>query len=547
MDKSRMHSTFTEYGASEQVELTQLYTQHLNPITPQQLCQGHILQIDDHDIIVSIGAKADAIMPRAEFRDLPDIQIGDQVDLFVEQLETPKGDLLLSYKKANLIKAWQNIQTAHKTHQPISATVKRKTRGGLILDLMGIEAFMPGSQIELHHHHDWETFLGKQMDVAVLKFNEKTGNVVVSHKAILSKILARQQHEVSGSLEPGQILEGRVKNLTHFGAFIDLGGLDGLLHITDMSWQRIEHPSVMLSLGQQVRVVVTDYDSTKKRISLGLKQLTPHPWEDLPTTYQVGQQVSGKIVKVMDYGLFIEITPGIEGLMHVSEMSWSQHTLSVKKEYKVGDKLTAAIVSLDKTNKRMSLGLKQLRPDPWTTETILNKYSVGSRHHGTVKQIMHYGGWLSLSDDLEGLLHISEMSWTRKLSSPHDILKPGLSLEVQIIGVDRANRRLSLGIKQLLPNPWQAHSDALSPGSIHEGVLIKKTHHGALVCVLDALSVFVPRSHLRRRDGSDSVVLGLRLPFKVLEFSSTEEHLSLSHTATFDGDKQKIQDNSSAA
>ena len=538
MHKSRMHTTFSEYASAEQAELSAMYEQHLKHITPQQLCQGHIIHIDEHDIIVSVGAKADAIMPKAEFRDLADMQVGDSVDLFVEQLETPKGDLLLSYKKANLIKAWQRVQTAHKTHQPIAGTVTRKTRGGLILDLMGIEAFMPGSQIELHNHHDWETFLGKQMDVAVLKFNEKTGNVVVSHKAVLSKILARQQHEVSGSLEPGQVLEGRVKNLTHFGAFIDLGGVDGLLHITDMAWQRIEHPSTILSLGEQVRVVVTDYDNVKKRVSLGLKQLTPHPWESLPPSYQVGHPVSGKIVKVMDYGLFIEVAPGIEGLMHVSEMSWSQHTLSVKKEFKVGDPIEAVIVTLDKANKKMSLGLKQLRPDPWTTESILSKYAVGSRHQGTVKHIMHYGGWLSLGDDLEGLLHISEMSWTRKLSSPHDILKLGLSIEVQVLGVDRANRRLSLGIKQLSANPWQVYASDLVPGSLHEGVLVKKTLHGGLVCVLDALSVFVSRSHLRRQDGSDSVVVGLRLPFKVLEFSREEEQLVLSHTATWEEDKQ---------
>jgi small subunit ribosomal protein S1 len=524
------------YSEEERKELANIYEQNLKPVSQSEIIKGTVISVNDREVIINIGVKSDGLIPISEFRDMPDLKPGDEVEVYVEEQENSKGQLSLSRKKAKLMKAWQIIQDAADTQKEIEAFVKRRTKGGLIVDVEGIEAFLPGSQIDIKPVRDFDVFVGKTLHVAVIKINHATDNVVVSHKAIIEKSLENQKSLILSNLEKGQILEGIVKNITTFGAFVGLGGIDGLLHITDIAWRRISHPEEVLELGQKVKVVVTDFGEEKKRISLGMKQLTPHPWEELSDTLQVGTKVKGKIVNIADYGAFLEIMPGIEGLIHISEMSWSRHLKKVQDLLKVGDEVEAVVLSLDRDEKKMSLGIKQLTEDPWTKPDLQQKYVVGTKHTGVIRNIAHFGALIELEEGIDGLLHVSDLSWTRKINHPADVLKLGEQLEVVILETDQENRSLSLGLKQLEENPWDSYEETFQLESIHPGVVVKKTDKGAFVELPYGLEGFVAKRHLVKEDGQEAE-LNEQLDFQVIEFSKANKRIMLALPSTVKKEK----------
>lgn len=522
----------THYTEQERAELIQSYEATLAPVNEYEVVQGTIVSIGDRDAILNIGFKADGIVSLNEFRDLPDLQLGDEVEVYIERQEDAKGQIVLSRKKAKLVRGWEKIQSAANNGDVIEGLVKRRTKGGLIVDIYGIEAFLPGSQIDIKPVRDFDIYVGKTIDVAVVKINYANDNVVVSHKALIEKSLESQKIEIIGNLEKGQVLEGIIKNMTSFGVFIDLGGVDGLLHITDIAWGRISHPEEVLELGQKVKVVVTDFNEAKKRISLGMKQLTPHPWEALSADIEVGSKIKGKVVNLADYGAFLEIMPGVEGLLHISEMSWSQYPKGIKEFVKIGDEVEAVILTLNREEKKMSLGIKQLTGNPWEQADLLAKYAVDTKHQGIVRNMTHFGAFIELEEGVDGLLHVSDLSWTQKVNHPSEVLKAGDTIEIVVLELDRENKKIALGHKQLEENPWNTYEAIFQLDTIHQGKVIKKVEKGILVALPNEVEGFVPKRHLVKEDGQE-IAIGETLDFKVIEFSKESKKVIVSHTATF--------------
>lgn len=526
------------YTAEQRAELEKLYTGTIADIKSGEVVTGTIVGINDRDVILNIGFKSDGLVPLAEFKDQPEIKIGDQVEVFVEEREDKIGQLILSRRKARLFKGWQKIQHALDEDAVIEGFVKRRTKGGLIVDVFGIEAFLPGSQIDVKPIRDFDIYVGKAMEVKVVKINYANNNVVVSHKVLIEKDIEEQKAAILRNLEKGQVLEGTIKNMTNFGVFIDLGGVDGLLHITDISWGRINHPEEVLKLDQVVKVVVLDFDEEKKRISLGMKQLTPHPWDSLSPDIQVGSRVKGKVVNVADYGAFVELQPGVEGLIHVSEMSWSQHLRNPQDFLKVGDEVEAVVLTIDREERKMSLGLKQLTEDPWTRQDVLSRYAVGTRHTGIVRNLTNFGLFLELEEGIDGLVHVSDLSWTRKIKHPSEFTKVGEKLDVVVLELDVANRRLALSHKHLEENPWDTFETIFTPGSVHKGTIVNKTDKGLVIELPYGIEGFCSGKNAVKADGSKPE-MGDSLDFKVLEFSKDERKIVLSHKATYSAPEEE--------
>ena len=523
-----------EHGTTVKIskeELDKAYNETLNKVTEHQVVEGTVISADKKEVVVNIGYKSDGIIPASEFRYNPDLKVGDTVEVYVENAEDKKGQLVLSHKKARLAKSWDRVNEALDNEEIIQGYIKCRTKGGMIVDIFGLEAFLPGSQIDVHPIRDYDQFVGKTMEFKVVKINQEFRNVVVSHKALIEAELEAQKKEIISKLEKGQILEGTVKNITSYGVFVDLGGVDGLIHITDLSWGRVDDPHKVVELDQKINVVILDFDDEKKRIALGLKQLTPHPWDALDTNLKVGDHVKGKVVVIADYGAFVEIQPGVEGLIHVSEMSWSQHLRSAQEFLKVGDEVEAVILTLDRDERKMSLGIKQLREDPW--ETIEVKYPVGSKHTAKVRNFTNFGIFVELEEGVDGLIHISDLSWTKKVKHPAEFTQVGAPIDVIVLDIDKENRRLSLGHKQLEDNPWDAFEEKYPVGSIHEGKIIELLERGAVVKIDEDIEGFATPKHLVKEDGSQAV-LGETLPFKVIEFNKDSKRIILSHSRTFE-------------
>jgi small subunit ribosomal protein S1 len=518
------------YSQKEREQLEKLYENTLTQVEEKKVVKGVVVGITDRDVIVNIGFKSDGLIPLSEFRDQEvQLAVGDEVEVFVEDQEDKNGQLILSRKKAKIVKAWDMIQEALDKDLVIDGFVKRRTKGGLIVDIYSIEAFLPGSQIDVKPIRDFDIFVGKKMEVKVVKINNANDNVVVSHKVLIEKDIEKQKAEILNNLEKGQVLEGVIKNMTNFGVFIDLGGVDGLLHITDISWGRINHPEEVLKLDQKVNIVVLDFDEEKKRISLGMKQLTAHPWDSLPADLAIGSKVKGKIVNVADYGAFLEILPGIEGLIHVSEMSWSQHLRNPQDFLKVGDELEAVTLTLDRDDRKMSLGIKQLTEDPWTKADVLTKYAVGTRHTGVVRNLTNFGLFLELEEGIDGLVHVSDLSWTKKIKHPSEFVKVSEKLDVVVLELDAENRKLALGHKQLEENPWNTFEDIFTIGSIHKGTILNKNDKGGIVELQYGIEGFCATKNLVKADGKLGEV-GENLEFRVTEFSKEDRKISLTHS-----------------
>ncbi|GAA6528605.1 MAG: 30S ribosomal protein S1 [Prevotella sp.] len=512
-------------------DLEKAYNDTLNKIQEHQVVEGTVIAMDKKEVVVNIGYKSDGIIPASEFRYNPDLKVGDKVEVYVENQEDKKGQLVLSHKKARLAKSWEKINEAYEKEEVIQGYIESRTKGGMIVDIYGIEAFLPGSQIDVHPIRDYDVFVGKTMEFKVLKINQEYRNVVVSHKALIEAELEAQRKEIISHLEKGQILEGTVKNITSYGAFVDLGGVDGLIHITDLSWGRVSDPHEIVSLDQKIKVVILDFDEEKKRIALGLKQLTPHPWDALDPNLKVGDHVHGKVVVMADYGAFVEIAPGVEGLIHVSEMSWSQHLRSAQEFLKVGDEVEAVILTLDRQERKMSLGIKQLTEDPW--ETIEVKYPVGSKHTAKVRNFTNFGIFVELEEGVDGLIHISDLSWTKKIKHPSEFTTVGADIDVVVLDIDKENRRLSLGHKQLEPNPWDTYETIYTPGSIHKGKITQLMDKGAVITLNEGGEGFATPKHLVKQDGSKAKV-GDELDFMVLDFVKETKRIILSHSRTFE-------------
>ena len=512
-------------------ELDKAYDETLNKVADHQVVDGKVISVDKKEVVVNIGYKSDGIIPAAEFRYNPDLKEGDVVEVYVESAEDRKGQLLLSHKKARLSKAWDRVNEALDEQQVIQGFIKCRTKGGMIVDVFGIEAFLPGSQIDVHPIRDYDQFVGKTMEFKVVKINQEFRNVVVSHKALIEQELEAQKQEIISKLEKGQILEGTVKNITSYGVFVDLGGVDGLIHITDLSWGRVDDPKKVVELDQKINVVILDFDEEKKRIALGLKQLTPHPWDALDQNLKVGDKITGKVVVIADYGAFVEVQPGVEGLIHVSEMSWSQHLRSAQEVLKVGDEVEAVILTLDRDERKMSLGIKQLKEDPW--EAIDVKYPVGSKHTAKVRNFTNFGVFVELEEGVDGLIHISDLSWTKKVKHPSEFTKVGEAIDVVVLDIDKENRRLSLGHKQLEDNPWDAFEDKYAVGSVHEGKIIEVLEKGAVVQLEENVEGFATPKHLVKEDNTQAQ-LNEVLPFKVIEFNKESKRIILSHSRTFE-------------
>jgi small subunit ribosomal protein S1 len=525
------------YSPSDRAEMERMYEDTLTTVQEEEVIKGTVVGITDRDVILNIGFKSDGLVPISEFRDLPDLKIGDEVEVFIEDQEDPNGQLILSRKKAKIVKAWESIYSALENDLILEGVVKRRTKGGLICDISGVEAFLPGSQIDVKPIRDFDVFVGKKMEVKVVKINSAFDNVVVSHKVLIEKDLEQQRHAILNNLEKGQVLEGVIKNMTNFGVFIDLGGVDGLLHITDISWGRISHPQEVLALDQKVNVVVLDFDEEKKRISLGMKQLTPHPWDSLSPEITVGSKVRGRIVNVADYGAFLEILPGVEGLIHVSEMSWSQHLRNPQDFIKQGDEVEAVVLTLDRDERKMSLGIKQLSEDPWTKENVLTKYGIGTRHTGVVRNLTNFGLFIELEEGVDGLVHVSDLSWTKKIKHPSEFTKVGESLDVVVLELDVNSRRLALGHKQLEENPWDTFQSVFTVGSTHKATVLEKTDRGAVLELPYGIEGFAFPKNLVKEDGS-TVEAGEQLDFKVMEFSKDDRKIILSHTNTYTDPKE---------
>ena len=525
----------TNAGVSKE-DLEKAYDETLNKVTEHQVVEGTVISVDKKEVIVNIGYKSDGIIPASEFRYNPDLKVGDKVEVYVENQEDVKGQLVLSHKKARLSKSWERVNAALENEEIIQGYIKCRTKGGMIVDVFGIEAFLPGSQIDVHPIRDYDVFVGKTMEFKVVKINQEFRNVVVSHKALIEQELEQQRKEIIGKLEKGQILEGTVKNITTYGVFVDLGGVDGLIHITDLSWGRVSDPHEVVSLDQKINVVILDFDEEKKRIALGLKQLTPHPWDALDANLKVGDHVKGKVVVMADYGAFVEIAPGVEGLIHVSEMSWSQHLRSANDFMKVGDDVEAVILTLDRAERKMSLGIKQLKEDPW--ETIDTKFPVGSKHVAKVRNFTNFGIFVELEEGVDGLIHISDLSWTKKIKHPSEFTAVGATLDVVVLEIDKENRRLSLGHKQLEKNPWDEYETIYTPGSVHTGKIIDMMDKGAVVALNEGGEGFATPKHLTKADGS-MAKKGEELDFKVIEFVKETKRIILSHSRTFEEGKDE--------
>lgn len=517
-------------------ELTKAYDETLNKNQEHQVVEGTVISIDKKEVVVNIGYKSDGIIPASEFRYNPDLKVGDKVEVYVESQEDKNGQLELSHKKARLQKSWDNINKAMEGDEIIQGYIKSRTKGGMIVDVFGIEAFLPGSQIDVHPIRDYDIFVGKTMEFKVVKINQEFRNVVVSHKALIEAELEAQRKEIISHLEKGQILEGTVKNITTYGVFVDLGGVDGLIHITDLSWGRVSDPHEVVELDQKINVVILDFDQEKKRIALGLKQLTPHPWDSLDQNLKVGDHVKGKVVVMADYGAFVEIQPGVEGLIHVSEMSWSQHLRSAQDFLKVGDEVEAVILTLDRDERKMSLGLKQLKEDPW--ENIEVKYPVGSKHTAKVRNFTNFGIFVELEEGVDGLIHISDLSWTKKIKHPSEFTKVGETIDVVVLEIDKENRRLSLGHKQLEQNPWDTYETIYKPGTVHIGKITESMDKGAVITLNEGGEGFATPKHLVKEDGTQAQ-LGEELPFMVIEFVKDSKRIILSHSRTFEDVKDE--------
>jgi small subunit ribosomal protein S1 len=532
--KGKIEQTYT---GEERQKLEELYSKTFSTIAEHEVVEGTISGITDREIVVNIGFKSDGVIPKGELRYNPNIRVGDPIEVYVESQEDQTGQLLLSHKKARLLKSWERVNQAFEAEEIINGYVKSRTKGGLIVDIFGIEAFLPGSQIDVKPIRDYNIYVDKMMEFKIVKINHEFKNVVVSHKALIERELEQQKAEIISKLEKGQVLEGTVKNITTYGVFIDLGGVDGLIHITDLSWGRINHPEEIVQLDEKIKVVILDFDDSKKRIALGLKQLTPHPWDALEEGIKVGDKVSGKVVVIADYGAFVEINPGVEGLLHVSEMSWSQHLRTAQDFLKVGDSVEAVILTLDREERKMSLGMKQLIPDPW--ENIKSRYQVGSKHTATVRNFTTFGIFVELEEGVDGLIHISDLSWSKKIKHPAEFTKVGEEIEVVVLDVDEENRRLSLGHKQLEENPWDVFETVFTVGSIHKGTIGQPTDKGMLVILPYGVEGFAPTRHLQKENGNIATT-DESLDFKVIEFSKENKKIILSHSRVYQ-DLQQVE------
>ncbi len=531
-DWDNVGKTADIYKAEERERMEAMYDQTLNTLTEHEVKMGHVIAMSDKEVVINIGFKSDGMVPLSEFRHMPDLKIGDEVEVYVETREDKNGQLILSHKKARALKSWERVNSALENDEIIQGYIKCRTKGGLIVDVFGIEAFLPGSQIDVKPIRDYDVFVGKTMEFKVVKINAEFKNVVVSHKVLIEEELETQKVEIMSKLEKGQVLEGTVKNITSYGVFMDLGGVDGLLHITDISWGRINHPEEVLKLDDKINVVILDFDGDKKRIALGLKQLSAQPWEALDENIKVGDKIKGKVVVLTDYGAFIEVIPGVEGLIHVSEMSWSQHLRSPQDFLKVGDEIETIILTLDREERKMSLGLKQLMPDPWGQ--INEKYPVGSKHTAKVRSLTNFGVFVELEEGIDGLIHISDLSWSKKIKHPAEFTKVGDNIEVIVLEVDSEHRRLSLGHKQLEDNPWDTYETIFKTDSVHEGVLGKVTDKGATVNFPTyGVEGFAHYRHLMKENGSPAKE-GETLDFKVLEFSKENKKILVSHSRLFE-------------
>ena len=512
-------------------ELTKTYDESLNTVKDKEVIEGTIIALNKREAVVNIGYKSDGIIPMNEFRYNPDIKVGDVVEVFIENQEDKKGQLILSHRKARAARSWDRVNAALENDEIIKGFIKCRTKGGMIVDVFGIEAFLPGSQIDVKPIRDYDIFVGKTMEFKVVKINPEFRNVVVSHKALIEAELEQQKREIIAKLEKGQVLEGTVKNITSYGVFIDLGGVDGLIHITDLSWGRVSHPEEVVQLDQKLNVVILDFDDEKKRIALGLKQLQPHPWDALASEIKVGDKVKGKVVVLADYGAFVEVAPGVEGLIHVSEMSWSQHLRSAQDFMKVGDEVEAVVLTLDREERKMSLGIKQLKQDPW--EDIEIKYPVGSKHTAKVRNFTNFGVFVEIEEGVDGLIHISDLSWTKKVKHPSEFTQIGADIEVVVLEIDKDNRRLSLGHKQLEENPWDVFETVFTVGSVHPGTIVELLDKGAVVQLPYGVEGFATPKHLVKEDGSQAKV-DEKLDFKVIEFNKDSKRIILSHSRIFE-------------
>lgn len=510
---------------------TELYDKTLSQIQNQEVVEGTVVSINKREVVVNIGYKSDGVIPYAEFRYNPDLKVGDKVEVFIENQEDKKGQLILSHRLARHARSWDRVKAALESQEIIHGYIKSRTKGGMIVEVFGIEAFLPGSQIDVKPIRDYDVFVDKTMEFKIVKINDEYKNIVVSHKALIEEELEEQRKEIISRLEKGQVLEGIVKNITSYGVFIDLGGVDGLIHITDLSWGRINHPNEIVQLDQKINVVILDFDEEKKRIALGLKQLTPHPWDALDQNLKVGDKVKGKVVVMADYGAFLEIIPGVEGLIHVSEMSWSQHLRSANDFLKVGDEVEAVILTLDREERKMSLGIKQLKPDPWAT--IDTKYAVGTKHTAKVRNFTNFGVFAELEEGVDGLIHISDLSWTKKIKHPSEFTQLGSDIDVVVLEIDKENSRLSLGHKQLEENPWEVFETIFTEGSIHEGTIVELFDKGAVIALPYGIEGFATPKHIVKENGK-LAKLDEKLPFKVIEFNKDAKRIILSHSRTFE-------------
>src|SRR5574344_1380090 len=531
------------FKAKNKQELIEKYDHALSTIQDREVVDGYVISLNKREVVVNIGYKSDGIVPLNEFRYNPELKIGDKVEVYIENQEDKKGQLILSHKKARATRSWDRVNSALDNDEIIKGFVKCRTKGGMIVDVFGIEAFLPGSQIDVKPIRDYDVFVGKTMEFKIVKINQEFKNVVVSHKALIEAELEQQKKEIISKLEKGQVLEGVVKNITTYGVFIDLGGVDGLIPITDLSWGRVNHPEESVSLDQKLNVVILDFDDEKKRIALGLKQLQPHPWDALDPNLKVGDKVKGKVVVLADYGAFIEIAPGVEGLIHVSEMSWSQHLRSAQDFMKVGDEVEAVILTLDRDERKMSLGIKQLKEDPW--DAIVEKYPVGSRHTAVVRNFTNFGVFVELEEGVDGLIHISDLSWTKKIKHPSEFTQVGAEIDVVVLEIDKENRRLSLGHKQLEDNPWDVFETIFTVGSVHEGTITELLDKGAVITLEDGGEGFATPKHLVKEDGTQAQ-LNEKLPFKVIEFNKESKRIILSHSRIYE-DAQRGEDKKATA
>ena len=526
-DWSSSHKKFDNYKSEERLQLEAMYEKTMSQIADHEVVEGTVVGKTSREVVVNIGFKSDGVIPVAEFRHNPNLKVGDKIEVYVENQEGINGQLVLSHKKARILKSWDRVNEAYDKQEIVQGYVKSRTKGGLIVDVFGIEAFLPGSQIDVKPIRDYDVFVDSIMEFKVVKINQEYKNVVVSHKALIEDEIEQQKMEIIGKLEKGQVLEGIVKNITSDGVFIDLGGVDGLIHITDLSWGRINHPEEIVKLDEQIKVVILDFDDNKKRIALGLKQLTPHPWDALDPNLNVGDVVNGKVVVIADYGAFIEIAPGVEGLIHVSEMSWSQHLRTAQDFLKIGDDVQAKVLTLDREERKMSLGMKQLIPDPWAN--IKERYAVGSKQTATVRNFTNFGIFVELEEGVDGLIHISDLSWSKKIKHPAEFTKIGDTMDVVVLDIDEENRRLSLGHKQLEENPWDVFESIFTIGSIQQGTIISTSDKGVVVSLPYGVEGFCPNRHLKKEDGT-TAKMEETIDFKVIEFSKENKKIILSHS-----------------